>query len=140
MCFASFVLLYTAVFSQMQNHVSSAKGLLFPSDVNEDQRFKHRNTRSFSLWNMFLFFAVALNQNFHLLSLCNVQVNLSSRVCDAVISTEKCGDESPLHVCSEHLTKKQKRSCIRQQAVISRRQGLKHIRFFLPLQHKTHVS
>lgn len=90
----SFVLLYTAVFSQMQNHVSSAKGPLFPWDVKEDQRFKHRNTSSFSLWNTFLFFAVALNQDFHLSSLCNVQVTLSSRVCDVVISTEECRDES----------------------------------------------
>lgn len=110
----SFVLLYTAVFSQMQNHVSSAKGLLFPSDVSEDQRFKHRNTSSFSLWNMFLFFAVALHQNFHLLSLCSVQVNLNSRVCNAVISTQKHRDESFLHVGSEHLTKQQKQGCLRQ--------------------------
>lgn len=110
----SFVLHYTAVFSQMQNHVSSAKGLLFPSDVSEDQRFKHRNTSSFSLWNMFLFFAVALHQNFHLLSLCSVQVNLNSRVCDAVISTQKHRDESLSRAGSEHLTKQQKQSCLRQ--------------------------
>lgn len=127
----SFVLLYTAVFSQMQNHVFSAKGLLFPSDVNEDQRFKHRNTSSFSLWNMFLFFAAALNQNFHLLSLRGVQVNLNSRVCDAVISTKKHRDESRSRVGSERLTEQQKQGCPRQPPVISHRRRLKEACSFL---------
>lgn len=56
----------------------------------------------------YFFFSVALNQNFHLLSLCSVQVNLNSRVCDAVISTKKGRDESLLHVGSEHRTQQQK--------------------------------
>lgn len=51
---------------------------------------------------------MALNQNFHLLSLCSVQVNLNSRVCDAVISTKKGRDESLLHIGSEHHTQQQK--------------------------------
>lgn len=70
---------------------------------------------------MFLFFAVGLNQNFHLLSLCSVQVNPNSRVCNAVISTKKRRDESVLRVGSEHLTKQQKQGCLKQAAVILQR-------------------
>lgn len=63
----------------------------------------------------FIFFLVAPHQNFHLLSLCIIQVNLSGRAGEAAISATECGDESLLHVRCEHRTEQQQQSCIRQQ-------------------------
>lgn len=57
----------------------------------------------FPFGTCFYFSAVAANQNFHLLSFCSVQVNLSSGAQGTVISAKKCTDEARLHVCSKQL-------------------------------------
>lgn len=50
----------------------------------------------FPFGTCFYFSAVAANQNFHLLSFCSGQVNLSSGARSAVVSAKKCTDEARL--------------------------------------------
>lgn len=50
----------------------------------------------FPFGTCFYFSAVAANQNFHLLSFCSGQVNLSSGARSTVVSAKKCTDEARL--------------------------------------------